>query len=77
MKGGAAVSTVWGGVAGLAPGMVPSVEQADSAIFCSRVSHILHRRVHSRRLAHAQNGPPSADRGQLSLHKLQPGRVRV
>lgn len=41
---------------GLALRLVPSVEQADSAIFCTRVSHILHQ-VHSLRLAHIQMDP--------------------
>lgn len=41
---------------GLAPRIAPSVEQANSAIFCSRMSHTLHH-VHSRRLAHTQTHP--------------------
>lgn len=52
--------------AGLAQRIVPSVEQADSAIFCSRVSHILHH-VHSRRLAHTQMDPEHQQRAAFPL----------
>lgn len=51
---------------GLALRIVPSVEQADSAIFCSRVSHILHQ-VHSRRLAHTQMDPEQQQRAVFPL----------
>lgn len=54
---------------GLAPRTVPSVEQANSAIFCSRVSHILHH-VHTRRLAHAQMDSQHQQRAASPLEAL-------
>lgn len=69
LRGGCGVHCV-GRRAGLAPRIVPSVEQADSAIFCSRVSHILHR-VHSRRRAHTQMDPEHQQRAALPL-EMQP-----
>lgn len=55
LRGGCSLHCV-GWRVGLAPRIVPSVEQANSAIFCSRMSQILHH-VHSRRLAHTQTVP--------------------
>lgn len=51
---------------GLAPRIVPSVEQADSAILCSRLSHILYH-VRSRRLAHTQMDPEHQQRAAFPL----------
>lgn len=55
LRGGCSLHCV-GWRVGLAPRIVPSVEQANSAIFCSRMSQILHH-VHSQRLAHTQTVP--------------------